>query len=87
MNDREMKCRYETPCSKRCLGTKEIDPCCGYDKCKEFRPNYTTQADRIRSMSDEDLAEYLASLFEDIEQGIIYSANPDRWLEWLEEEA
>ena len=45
-----------------------------------------TNADRIRSMSDDDLAEYLASLFEDVEQGVIYSANPDRWLEWLEEE-
>ena len=54
-----MKCRYETPCSKRCLGTKEIDPCRGYDKCKDFKPNHTTNADRIRSMSDEELAEVI----------------------------
>lgn len=54
-----MKCRYETPCSKRCLGTKELDPCRGYDKCKDFQPNYTTNADRIRAMSDEELAKFL----------------------------
>jgi hypothetical protein len=54
-----MKCRHETPCSQRCLGTKELDPCRGYDKCKDFQPNYMTNADRIRAMSDEELAEML----------------------------
>lgn len=31
------KCRYETQSSKRCLGTKEVDPCKGHDKCKDFK--------------------------------------------------
>lgn len=51
-----MKCRYETIASKRCWGTKEIDPCPGYDKCKDYRPD-CTNADRIRSMTDDQLAE------------------------------
>lgn len=52
-----MRCRYETPVSKRCLGTKEIDPCPGYDKCERFQPDYKTNADHIRSMTDEELVE------------------------------
>ena len=56
-----MKCRHETPCSKRCLlGTGEIKPCRGYDKCKQFQPNYKTNADRIRAMSDEELAKWMS---------------------------
>lgn len=54
-----MKCRHETPCSKRCLlGTGEFKPCRGYDKCKYFQPNYTTNGDLIRAMSDEELAKH-----------------------------
>lgn len=58
-----MKCRHETPCSKRCLlGTGEIEPCRGYDKCKDFQPNYTTNGDRYRAMSDEEMAEALSKV-------------------------
>lgn len=63
-----MKCRHETPCSKRCLlGTGEIGQCRGYDKCKQFQPDYKTNADRIRAMSDEELAKFLAAKFSDIQ--------------------
>ena len=57
-----VKCKYEGTgvWNGRCTGTKEVDPCPGYDKCKQYKPNYTTNADRIRSMSDEDLADFLA---------------------------
>lgn len=57
-----MKCKYEGTgvWAGRCKGTKEVDPCPGYDKCKRYKPNYTTNADRIRSMSDEELANWLA---------------------------
>ena len=92
-----MKCRYETTDSKRCLGTKEIDPCRGYDKCKDYRPDYTN-ADRIRAMSDDELAEFLAKFgphcrncpADDVCGG--YSLNPLRdcayWVEeWLQQPA
>ena len=56
------KCKYEGTgiWNGRCTGTKEVDPCPGYDKCKQYKPNYTTNADRIRAMSDEELADFLA---------------------------
>ena len=56
-----VKCKYEGTgiWNGRCTGTKEVDPCPGYDKCKQYKPNYTTNADRIRAMSDEDMAEML----------------------------
>lgn len=40
----------------RCIGTREVDPCKGYEKCKSYRPDYQTNADKIRSLSDEELA-------------------------------
>ena len=54
-----MKCKYEGTgiYEGRCYGTKEIDPCPGYDKCSQFKPNFKTNADHIRSMTDEELAE------------------------------
>lgn len=54
-----VKCKYEGTgiWNGRCTGTKEVDPCLGYDKCKQYKPNYMTNADRIRAMSDEELAE------------------------------
>ena len=60
-----MKCKYEGSgvWEGRCVGTKEVDPCPGYDKCKRFKPNYMTNADHIRSMSDEELAEFLEYLY------------------------
>ena len=56
-----VKCKYEGTgiWNGRCTGTKEVDPCLGYGKCKQYKPNYTTNADRIRSMSDEELAEFI----------------------------
>ena len=56
------KCKYEGTgiWDGRCIGTKEVDPCPGYDKCKQYKPNYTTNADRIRAMSDEELAKLIA---------------------------
>lgn len=56
-----MECKYETTGwyegIKRCLGTKEVDPCPGYEKCQHFKPYRMTIADRIRAMTDEELAE------------------------------
>ena len=58
-----IKCKYEGTgiWNGRCTGTKEVDPCQGYDNCKQYKSNYTTNADRIRAMTDEELAELLAN--------------------------
>lgn len=58
------KCKYEGTgiWDGRCTGTKEVDPCPGYDKCKQYKPNYTTNADRIRALSDEDMAKFLCCI-------------------------
>ena len=59
-----VKCKYEGTgiLDGRCIGTKEVDPCPGYDKCKQYKPNYTTNADRIRAMSDEELVEFIKNI-------------------------
>lgn len=59
------KCKYEGTgvWDGRCVGTKEVDPCPGYDKCKQYKPNYTSNADHIRSMNDEELAKWIDWLF------------------------
>ena len=56
-----IKCKYEGTgiWNGRCVGTKEVDPCPGYDNCKQYKPNYTTNADRIRAMSDEELVLFI----------------------------
>ena len=54
--------------------------------CAEFvakDTNVLTNADRIRAMSDEELAESIAGLFEDTRVGIEYSDNAVCWLHWL----
>ena len=88
-----VKCEYEGigVWDGRCIGTKEVDPCPGYDKCKQYKPNYTTNADRIRAMSDEELCEFLGEYkFCDIcEEGCdncTYNGDCDnRLLEWLQQ--
>ena len=61
-----VKCKYEGTgiWNGRCVGTKEVDPCPGYDKCKEYKPDYMTNADRIRSMNDEELKKFICSLLQ-----------------------
>ena len=46
-----------------------------------------SNADRIRAMSDEELAEYLAELGSEANNGVIYSDRPEEWLEWLKQPA
>ena len=77
-----VKCKYEGTgiWNGRCVGTKEVDPCPGYDKCKEYKPDYMTNADRIRAMTDDDLAKLLCCTgWRMIEQ--------KECLEWLQQPA
>jgi hypothetical protein len=78
-----------------CWGTAERDACsCGGDKSKcDFYPNVReaekkpiTNADRIRAMSDEELAEYLDGVCHDLWQ--MFVKDPQKmWLDWLRQEA
>ena len=49
------------------------------------RRSVKTNADRIRAMNDEELADYLAELGSEANNGIIYSDRPEEWLEWLQQ--
>ena len=85
-----IKCKYEGTgiWNGRCTGTKDVDTCPGYDKCKQYKPNYTTNADRIRSMNDEELAKFLnwceAMGYEDRSIATDSSGNCMDMLEWLQ---
>ena len=46
-----------------------------------------TNADRIRAMSDEELAKHFSGLICDINEGVEYHEAPSRWLEWLKQPA
>ena len=88
-----VKCEYEGTgiWDGRCIGTKEVDPCLGYDKCKQYKPNYTTNADRIRAMSDEELCEFLGdykfcNICEEGCDSCTYNGDCDkRLLNWLQQ--
>lgn len=64
----------------------------GVSTLKEIREKVAyvktmTNADRIRSMSDEELAEKIAALCEDKRNGIEYSDDAGLWLFWLQQPA
>ena len=90
-----VKCKYEGTgiWNGRCTGTKEVDPCPGYDKCKQYKPNYTTKADRIRAMSDDELNELFHEIYNaGAEDAAAYEwgqrTNSFEWtMEWLQRPA
>lgn len=81
-----MNCKY---CRANCTGAKhdrEIALCLGYDPPK-------TNGDFIRSMSDEELAEFIDAVQSDAyEHGVNETAINDypnsygEWAEWLRQE-
>ena len=80
-----VKCKYEGTgiWDGRCTGTKEVDTCHGYDKCKQYKPNYTTNADRIRAMSDEELARQFGAQCPKTSKRVCDKRCHLCWLEWL----
>ena len=70
-------CKYENcnPESKECMGCKQN----AVDKYKRM-----TQADRIRSMSDEELAEWFSTVTDDVLRGSTWSK--DGWMKYLQSE-
>lgn len=82
-----VKCKYEGTgiWNGRCTGTKEVDPCPGYDKCKQYKPNYTTKADRIRAMSDEELAEFIVTNIIELRHPFVRDLAYSDWLKRLQQ--
>ncbi len=82
-----MNCKY---CRANCSGAKqdrEITLCLGYDPPK-------TNADRIRSMSDEELAEFMCHNISNETVNCAFCAAEEfcrighiGWLGWLKQEA
>ena len=93
-----MACKYEGKGAHvgRCMGTKEIDPCPGYDKCKQYKHDYMTNADRIRAMGDKEIAKFLVNIAVG-EECVFFCENPKRTVacwdckrciaEWLKQPA
>lgn len=57
-----------------------------------FKPRIKTNADRIRAMTDKELAEWLSDMHDDVTcpDGGAIDCNPSCkrcWLDWLKEEA
>ena len=77
-----MKCKYEGSgvWEGRCVGTKEVDPCIGIEKCDRYKPDCQTNADRIRAMSDEELAAFLS---EWAERCLAWYGEYGETLDWL----
>ena len=80
-----VKCKYEGTgiWDGRCTGTKEVDTCHGYDKCKQYKPDYTTNAARIRAMSDEELARQFGAQCPKTSKRVCDKRCHLCWLEWL----
>lgn len=81
----------------KCRGCEAFPKCTsqtfGDTTCRYLRFSYgmddrieITNADRIREMSDEELAEYIAGIIDDANSGsVIYSNRKEEWLEWLKQ--
>ena len=82
MYEMDAKCRKcrnngKAICNRCDMYYDEFDP---IDKPKQ------TNADRIRAMTDEELAEYLDGVCHDLWQ--MFVKDPQKmWLDWLKEEA
>ena len=70
-------CKYEK-CS---MESKE---CMGYKQNAVDKYTRMTQADRIRSMSDEELAEWFSTVTDDVLRGSTWSK--DGWMKYLQSE-
>ena len=75
---------------KSCANYCENDDCCECEGTDSKHPFYEpkkkpTNADRIRAMTDEELAAYLSKVQGDIFRGEMRLTA--QWLDWLKQEA
>lgn len=75
-----MKCRHKSRIGK-CSNIINHDECI-YDECQS-QLNYQTNADRIREMSDEELAEFFKVAKADNQDCVEHR----EWLKWLRSES
>lgn len=72
----------------RCDLCKQFDDCAFRSdpdaQCSEFERKPMTNGDKIRSMSDEELAH---TLWLTAKGGIIGRRSEEEWLDWLKQEA
>ena len=82
-----MKCKYEGSgvWEGRCVGTKEVDPCIGIEKCDRYKPDCQTNADRIRAMSDEELAKVVSTACPTKGCPLTDWDCTECWLNWLKQ--
>lgn len=74
-----------------CIGCKyecqdeHLEPClhCGGTKSGDYY-NHMTNGDKIRSMSDEELADWLENVTDDVIKGSCW--NKYGWIGWLQSE-
>ena len=75
------KCAHEAYCDTAQFGGHEPP----ITACSKFKEKSQTNADRIRAMSDEELAEYLDGVCHDLWQ--MFVKDPQKmWLDWLKKE-
>lgn len=83
-----------TDCKWYCTAIKN-EPFCNLHKieiiqsaCFDGEKKSKTNAERIRAMSDEELADFLDSIIQDWNQGTAQIGDRiiDSWLDWLKEE-
>lgn len=79
-------CPYRHECGTIHEATfSDNSDCAEFNRKVENMP--MTNADIIRARNDHELADMLSSLICDVNEGVEYSDNPNRWLEWLERPA
>ena len=76
-----------------CRKCVEFEWCAEHEDCGSFKPKPKTNADRIRSMTDEELAKWLwfkvgkCPPFDVCPSPCIPCEVKDCWLDWLRQEA
>lgn len=81
-------CKYATPMvgALACMGQKGMPYVRPTDRCDSWKSAKQTNADKIRAMSDEELAEWIAGMSGLIQCRQINMAI-EKWLDWLRREA
>lgn len=79
-------CPYRHECGTIHEATfSDNSDCAEFNRKVENMP--MTNADLIRARNDHELADMFSSFICDINEGVEYSDNPNRWLEWLQRPA
>ena len=68
-----------------CRKCAEFDWCVENEDCGLLKPKPTTNYDRIRAMTDEELAKWIAGGVLNLTGGSLEMAT-EAWLDWLKQE-